>query len=103
MFSIINLNKLDDILILYTASTGLSFFVISVTHLAIPLLAWVIFIHDKADTLNSEGFKNVYGTITDGLALNGVISKYWNIFVLLRWSVVSQILVIFRDNPSFQI
>ena len=56
MFSIINLNKLGDILILYTASTGLSFFVISVTHLAIPLLAWVIFIHDKADTLNSEGF-----------------------------------------------
>ena len=36
----------------------------------------------------------------EGLSLNGITGKYWNILVLIRWSVVSIILVALRDYST---
>jgi len=66
-------------------------------HLVIPIMTFVIFNHDINNTLDEVKFKNTYGTFLDGLSLKGITGKYWNIMVLIRWSVVSIILVSLRD------
>jgi|LauGreDrversion4_2_1035121.scaffolds.fasta_scaffold678976_1 hypothetical protein len=103
MFSIINLYHLDNILILYLSSTVLTFFQLIIAHLVIPIMTLVIYKHDINNTLEEEKFKNTYGTFLDGLSLKGITGKYWNIMVLIRWSVVSIILVSLRDNSDAQI
>jgi hypothetical protein len=103
MFSIINLYHLDNNLILYLSSTVLTFFQIIIVHLVIPIMTLVIYKHDMNNTLEEEKFKNTYGTFLDGLSLKGITGKYWNIMVLIRWSVVSIILVSLRDNSDAQI
>jgi hypothetical protein len=51
MFSIINLYHLDNNMIVYLASSILTFFQIIVVHLVIPLMTMVIYKHDKNNTL----------------------------------------------------
>ena len=43
------------------------------------------------------------GAITEGLTLSGFAGKYWYILVMIRWSIVSLILVALRDFSTFQI
>lgn len=103
MFSIINLYHLDNELNIYLSSTVLTFIQVIMVHLIIPIMAVKIYSHDQSNTLESEKFKNTYGTMLDGLSLNGKIGKYWNILVLIRWSLVSIILVTLRDYSTAQI
>jgi hypothetical protein len=100
MFSIINLYHLNNNLIVYMSSTVLTFFLIIMVHLVIPIMTFVIYKHDVNNTLEEEKFKNTYGTFLDGLSLKGITGKYWNIMVLFRWSVVSIILVSLRDYSN---
>jgi hypothetical protein len=100
MFSIINLYHLDNNLIVYLSSTVLTFFLIIIVHLVIPIMTIVIYKHDTNHTLEEEKFKNTYGTFLDGLSKKGITGKYWNIMVLIRWSIVSVILVSLRDNSN---
>ena len=69
----------------------------------IPMMTLVIFNHDQTNTLETVKFQNTYGTFLDGLSLNGVVGKYWNIMVLVRWSLVSVILVSLRNDSTAQI
>ena len=100
MFSIINLYHLDNNLIVYLSSTVLTFFQIIIVHLVIPIMVILIYKHAMNNTLLEEKFKNTYGTFLEGLSLKGITGKYWNIMVLIRWSIVSVILVSLRDNPD---
>jgi len=63
----------------------------------------IIYNHNIKSTLATENFQKTYGTFLEGLSLKGVSGKYWNIFVLFRWSIVSIILVVLRDFSSEQI
>ena len=87
-------------MIVYLSSTVLTFFLIIIVHLVIPIITLVIYKHDMNNRLEEERFKNTYGTFLDGLSQKGIIGKYWNIMVLIRWSIVSVILVSLRDNSN---
>jgi hypothetical protein len=39
----------------------------------------------------------------EGLSLSGISGKYWNVLLMIRWALVSVILVVARDYPALQI
>jgi hypothetical protein len=39
----------------------------------------------------------LYGTLTEGLNLRTQIGVYWNLIILVRWTMTNAILIIFRD------
>ncbi len=104
MFCIINLYHLQDDLILYKMSTLITFFIlIVVVQWMIPVMSFIIRKYDKQKALDSPEFKGAYGAITDGMTLSGFAGKYWMIHMLVRWTIVSIILVTLRDYSTFQI
>ncbi len=104
MYSIINLYHLKDDLILYKFSSLVTFFVLVViVQWMIPIMSCIIHKYDKLKALDSLEFKGAYGAITDGLTVSGFVGKYWMIHMLIRWTIVSIILVALRDYSTFQI
>lgn len=57
--------------------------------------------YHKAKRLKKKTFNELYGAITEGLTLSGFAGKYWYILVMVRWTVVSVILVALRDFSTF--
>lgn len=95
---------LQDDLILYKMSSLITFFVlVIIVQMIIPVMSFIIRKNDKAEALDTLEFKETYGTITEGLTLSGPAGKYWIIYVLIRWTIVSIILVALRDYSTFQI
>jgi hypothetical protein len=56
MFSIINLYHLDNNLIVYLSSTVITFFLIIIVHLVIPIMAIIIYMHAMDNSLLEENF-----------------------------------------------
>ena len=65
--------------------------------------ASVVYKYSKLNQLESEEFKNKYGTLTEGLNLRTTAGKYWNVITLMRWNVLSVVLVVLRDHFEMQI
>lgn len=78
----------------------LTFFIITVVHLMIFVMIIIIRKKDKVHALKSKRFVNTFGAMTEGLSLKGFAGKYWNLIALIRWSVVSVILVALRDYST---
>ena len=81
-------------------STILSFVFIFGSHVSVIVLAYVVRNHRANGTLESNIFKERYGTITEGISLNGFFGSYWNLLVLLRWTVTCYIMVYLRNIPA---
>ena len=60
-------------------------------------------IRSASNDLESDYFKAKYGTLTEGVNTGSIVGKYWNVIVLVRWSVTIIILVVLRDIPEWQI
>jgi hypothetical protein len=75
-------------------STLLTVFSLTILHAAIFALIIIIKKKDEANALEKKWFKNTFGAITDGLTLKNFAGKYWNLISLIRWTVVSIILVV---------
>ena len=65
------------------------------------IMTVVIRIYHKAKILKKKTFNELYGAINEGLTLSGFAGKYWYILVLVRWTVVSVILIALRDFSTF--
>lgn len=84
------------------AAAILSVTLICLSHLSIGAMGYVIYLNKSE--LNSKDFKERYGdTLNDGLTLKGLCGTYWNILVLLRWSVTVFVMVLLRDYYTLQI
>jgi hypothetical protein len=53
--------------------------------------------------LDKKKFKKRYGSLIEDLNLKTTIGVYWNLLVLIRWSLTNAILIVFRDYSSVQI
>ena len=81
------------------------------TSLAILSIVPVVFIvmtvliskHRAANTLETQYFKDNYGTMIQGLNLYSFIGVYWNIIIIIRWTITIAVLVSLRDYVSLQI
>jgi hypothetical protein len=62
--------------------------------LVVPLLAWRIL---WASNVKSKEFKKAYGPLVEDQTMKTTISKYWNLLKLLRWVLVTVVLVVFTD------
>jgi len=52
---------------------------------------------------DSGDFKDTYGTLIQGLRWQGTIGLYWNLLILLRWTVTNAIMIVLCNHPEFQI
>ena len=63
----------------------------------------VIYKHHNAKTLDSQYFKENYGTMIEGLNLDSLIGVYWNLIILFRWTLTIAVMVSLRDYSALQI
>ncbi len=50
--------------------------------------------------LSEEVYEKKFSTITSDLSKKGLIGHYWQIFILIRWALVSSSLVFLKDHPE---
>jgi hypothetical protein len=62
--------------------------------LVVPLITWRLLRKSDVDT---KEFKMVYGPLVEDQTIKTMISKYWNQLKMLRWALVTVVLVVFRD------
>jgi hypothetical protein len=62
--------------------------------LVVPLITWMLLWKNYVDT---KEFKKVYGPLVEDQTMKTSISKYWNQLKMLRWFLVTLVLVVFRD------
>ena len=65
--------------------------------LVVALITWRVLRKSYVDT---KEFKMVYGPLVEDLTIKSTISKYWNQLKILRWALVTVVLVIFRDYSA---
>lgn len=81
-------------------STILSVSFIIGCHLCVFILANIVRKHKINGTLESKVFKDRFGTIIDDIKLTGFFGTYWNLIVLVRWSITCFIMVFLRNTPA---
>ena len=80
-----------------------SFALISVVPIAFIVMVVIMTKHRAAKSLESQYFKENYGTMIQSLNLYSFIGVYWNIIILIRWTITIAVLVSLRDYVSLQI
>ena len=63
----------------------------------VPLITWRLLGRNDVDT---KEFKKVYGPLVEDLTIKTKISKYWNQLKMLRWFLVTVVLVVCRDHSA---
>lgn len=80
-----------------TNGTALSVVTAYILLATMPIIGVIMVViisrHYKGGTLESPYFKQNYGTLTEGLRLNSFIAVYWNIIILLRWTLTIIVIV----------
>jgi hypothetical protein len=62
--------------------------------LVVPLITWRLLYKNNVGT---KEFKKVYGPLVEDQTIKTSISKYWNQLKMLRWFLVTVVLVVFKD------
>jgi hypothetical protein len=62
--------------------------------LVVPLITFRLLRTSEVDT---KEFKRVYGPLVEDQTIKTTISKYWNQLKMLRWGLVTVVLVVCRD------
>jgi hypothetical protein len=68
--------------------------------LGVPLITWRLL---RTKDVESEEFEKAYGPLVKDVTFKTIISKYWNLLNLLRWALITLILVVSKDYSCFQI
>lgn len=80
-----------------------SFALITIVPIIFIVMAVVISKHHAAKSLDSQYFKDNYGTMIKGLNTNNFTGAYWNIIILIRWTITIAVVVSLRDYTALQI
>ena len=73
------------------------------------LMIFFIMISTVILTLKRNGligdifYDKYFSTLTNSLSTKRIISNYWQVLVLIRWTLVSVILVFLKNHAEFQI
>jgi len=62
--------------------------------LVVPLITWRLL---RKSDVESKEFKKIYGALVEDQTIKTTISKYWNQLKMLRWLLVTVVLVVCRD------
>ena len=65
--------------------------------------AEIIRFHRAKGTIESDDFKERYGCLIEGLRTSCFIGAYWNVIVMIRWTLTTIILIYLRDFDELQI
>ncbi|TNV87059.1 hypothetical protein FGO68_gene16087 [Halteria grandinella] len=84
-------------------STAISLMLTFALPLSLILIWKVLRQGISANNLNKKEFHETYGGIVEDLTTKSKISSYWNLLVLLRWSMTVFIIVVMRDSSLYQI
>ena len=84
-------------------SSGLSIIILGICFYGVYASAEIIRFHRATGSIDSEYFKERYGCLTEGLRTSCFIGAYWNIIVMIRWTLTTIILIYLRDFDELQI
>ena len=70
---------------------------------SIILIIVLITYNKLSNNFDDSNFKEKYGTILEGVNTEKQLGAYWNVIVLLRWTLTSVIMVMLRDFYALQI
>ncbi len=70
-------------------------------HSAIFLMYQVV--KNNTNKIESQEFNCKYGTILEGINVKKIAGQYWNVIILMRWSITITVLVCLRNLPDYQI
>ena len=62
--------------------------------LVVPLITFRLL---RTSEVGTKEFKKVYGPLVEDQTIKTTISKYWNQMKMLRWVLVTVVLVVCRD------
>lgn len=71
--------------------------------LSLIVLWRLIYEAREKQMIECEEYEKQYSTLTEGLNIKTTIGCYWNVIILLRWTISTIIMITMRDYPSFQI
>ena len=80
-----------------------SYILITTIPIIFIVMTVVIYRHHNVNTLDSQYFKENYGTMIEGLNLDSLIGVYWNLIILFRWTLTIAVMVSLRDYSALQI
>lgn len=63
----------------------------------------IVINYTKRGDIDPSVFENLFGTICEGVNLDKFFGSYWNVIILIRWTLTSIIMVLLRDYYYFQI
>lgn len=98
MLSIINLYEMRTVTVLHTTSAILSITLLGVTQLSTLLIWSSIYSARTGGKIDSEKFQQKMGVAVRELHYRR--GAYWNVHQMIRWTLVSVILVCLRDKYS---
>jgi hypothetical protein len=65
--------------------------------LLVPLITWRLL---RTKDVECEEFEKAYGPLVKDVTFKTTISKYWNLLNLLRWALITLVLVLSKDFSS---
>ena len=71
--------------------------------LSIIASAFIIRYYRGKKELETETFRSKYGTLLEGLNTNCFFGCYWNVLILIRWTLTIEVFVLLRDFYSLQV
>ncbi|TNV87954.1 hypothetical protein FGO68_gene457 [Halteria grandinella] len=80
-------------------SSSLSVVIIGLSQFITIILLYKV---NRSD-VNSADFVSKYGTILEGMNLKSVVGRNWSVLVMIRWTVTSVIMVVWRDLYNIQV
>lgn len=96
--SMISFQKHDLSTIVGNVSAGMAYVLFLVWHVSI--IAMSLLIRNSSTELLTAEFGSMYGTLMDKLNISSFLGRYWNVYLMIRWSYFSGVLVYLREYPS---
>ena len=82
---------------------GIFAITMAILTVSLMVLSTIILKLKNANLLRDNVYEETFSILTQELSLKGATGTYWKVLILLRWTLVSSVLVFLRNNSDFQI
>jgi len=83
--------------------SGYSVVLTAILVLSILSSTWIIYSYRRSGEINTDEFKALYGTLTEGVNTKTRVGSFWKILILIRWTLTMLSLVFLRESIGLQI
>lgn len=86
-----------------SASSILSLIILVAALVSSIIITHIIIKYKAKKMLESAKFIKKFGCITEGLKVSCFVGAYWNILIIIRWTLTTVILLVLTEHNEIQI